>query len=87
MRTFHFRKSCGFTLVELLTVIIIIAVLAGLVTGAVNASLNRAARNLPKTEVTTAAQASVYQIQRYPAIVADAAGLAALQARLAEGAE
>ena len=57
------------------------------VTGAANANLARAARNLPKTEVTTAAQANVYQIQRYPAIVADAAGLAALQARLAEGAE
>ena len=57
------------------------------VTGAANANLNRAARNVPKVEVTTAAQANVYQIQRYPAIVADAAGLEALKTRLAEGAE
>lgn len=57
------------------------------VTGAANANLNRAARNVPKVEVTTAAQANTYQIQRYPAIVADAAGLAGLAKRLAEGAE
>lgn len=57
------------------------------VTGAANKNLNLAARNVPKVEVTTAAQAHVYQIQRYPVIVADAAGLEALQARLAEGAE
>ena len=57
------------------------------VTGAANANLNRAARNVPKTEVTTAAQASVYQIMRYPAIVVDAAGLEGLTKRLAEGAE
>ena len=57
------------------------------VTGAANANLNRAVRNVPKVEVTTAAQASVYQIMRYPAIVADAAGLDALAKRLAEGAE
>ena len=58
-----------------------------LVTGAVSASLNRAARNLPRVEVTTAAQANTYQIMRHPAIVADAAGLEALKTRLAEGAE
>lgn len=57
------------------------------VTGAANANLNRAVRNVPKTEVTTAAQASVYQILRYPTILADAAGLAGLTKRLAEGAE
>ena len=57
------------------------------VTGAANANLNRAVRNVPKTEVTTAAQASVYQIMRYPTIVADAAGLDGLAKRLAEGAE
>ena len=57
------------------------------VTGAANLNLNRAARNVPKVEVTTAAQAHVYQIRRYPVIVADAAGLEALQARLSEGAE
>ena len=57
------------------------------VTGAANASLNRAARNLVKVEVTTAAQANTYQIERYPVILADAAGWDALAARLAEGAE
>ena len=57
------------------------------VTGAANANLNRAARNATKVEVTTAAQASVYQIMRYPAIVVDAAGLEGLTKRLAEGAE
>ena len=57
------------------------------VTGAANANLNRAVRNVPKTEVTTAAQASVYQILRYQTILADAAGLAGLTKRLAEGAE
>lgn len=58
-----------------------------LVTGAASKGLNQAARNLPKVEVTTAAQAHVYQIERYPVIVADAAGLDGLTARLAEGAE
>ena len=57
------------------------------VTGAANANLNRAVRNVPKTEVTTAAQANVYQIMRYPTILADAAGLEGLTKRLAEGAE
>ena len=58
-----------------------------LVTAAASKSLNLAARNLAKVEVTTAAQANTYQIMRYPAIVADAAGLEALKARLAEGVE
>lgn len=58
-----------------------------LVTGTASANLNRAARNLPKVEVTTAAQANTYQVSRYPAIVADAAGLDALTARLAGGGE
>jgi len=57
------------------------------VTGAANASMNRAARNLAKVEVTTAAQVNTYQIERYPVILADAAGWDALAARLAEGAE
>lgn len=56
-----------------------------LVTAAPSANLIRAARNLPGVEVTTAAQAHTYQVLRYPVIVADAEGLAALQARLAEG--
>ncbi len=57
------------------------------VTGAPSKNLNLAARNVTKVEVTTAAQANTYQIERYPFIVADAAGLDVLQARLAEGAE
>ena len=57
------------------------------VTGAANANLNRAARNATKVEVTTAAQASVYQVARHPAILVDAAAWEAWQARLAEGAE
>ena len=58
-----------------------------LVTGEASASLNRAARNREKVEVTTAAQAHTYQIVRYPVIVVDAAGLAVLKARLGEGVE
>ena len=58
-----------------------------LVTGAVSASLNRAARNLPRVVVTTAAQANTYQIMRHPAIVTDAAGFESLVKRLGEGAE
>lgn len=57
------------------------------VTGAANQNLSRAARNVPKVEVTTAAQANTYQIFRYPVIVADAAGLEGLMARLSEGVE
>lgn len=57
------------------------------VTGAPSKNLNLAARNVTKVEVTTAAQTNTYQIERYPFIVADAAGLDVLQARLAEGAE
>ncbi|HAL92276.1 MAG TPA: 50S ribosomal protein L4 [Verrucomicrobia bacterium] len=57
------------------------------VTGVANKNLNLAARNVPKVEVTTAAQANTYQVFRYPVIVADAAGLAGLQARLSEGVE
>ena len=57
------------------------------VTGAPSKNLNLAARNVTKVEVTTATQANTYQIERYPFIVADAAGLDVLQARLAEGAE
>jgi large subunit ribosomal protein L4 len=57
------------------------------VTGASSKNLNLAARNVAKVEVTTAAQANTYQISRYPAIVADAAGLEALRVRLAEGVE
>jgi large subunit ribosomal protein L4 len=57
------------------------------VTAAVNRNLCRAARNVPKVEVTTAAQVNTYQIMRYPAVVVDAAGLEALKARLAEGVE
>ena len=58
-----------------------------LVTAAASASLNRAARNLPRVEVTTATQANTYQIMRHPAIVADAAGFDGLVQRLGEGVE
>ena len=57
------------------------------VTAASSRNLNLAARNVPKVEVTTAAQANTYQIFRHPVIVADAAGLDALTARLSEGVE
>ncbi|NCA81467.1 MAG: 50S ribosomal protein L4 [Opitutae bacterium] len=57
------------------------------VTAESNKNLNLAARNVAKVEVTTAAQANTYQVFRYPVIVADAAGLEALQARLSEGVE
>ena len=58
-----------------------------LVTGASSKNLNLAARNRTKVEVTTAAQAHVYQLVRYPVVIADAAGLDLLQARLSEGVE
>lgn len=58
-----------------------------LVTGTSSKNLNLAARNRVKVEVTTAAQAHTYQMVRYPVIVADPAGLDALQARLAKGVE
>ena len=54
-----------------------------LVTAVSSESLNRAARNRPKVEVTTAAQAHTYQMVRFPVIVADPAGFEVLQARLA----
>ena len=57
------------------------------VTAAPSKNLVRAARNVTKVEVTTAAQANTYQVFRYPVIVADAAGLEALQTRMAEGVE
>ncbi len=57
------------------------------VTGAPSQNLNLAARNVTKVEVTTAAQVNTYQIERYPVIVTDAAGLDALKARLSEGVE
>lgn len=56
-----------------------------LITAEPSQNLNRAARNLPKVEVTTAAQVNTYQVTRYPVIVTDAAGLEALQSRISEG--
>jgi ribosomal protein L4 len=53
------------------------------VTAASSANLCRAARNLPKAEVTTVAQANTYQMTRYPVVFTDAAGLDALAKRLA----
>lgn len=58
-----------------------------LVTGSVNKNLNLAARNIPNVEVVTAAQAHTYQMMRYPVILADAAGLEGLKARLSKGVE
>ena len=53
-----------------------------LVTAESSKNLNLAARNIPGVEVTTAAQANTYQVTRYPVILADAAGLDALQKRI-----
>jgi large subunit ribosomal protein L4 len=50
-------------------------------------NLTLAARNIEKAEVTTAAQASVYQVARAAVIVTDEAGLEALKARLNGGAK
>lgn len=58
-----------------------------LLTGESSRNLNLAARNREKVEVTTAAQATTYQILRYAVIVTDAAGLDVLQKRLSEGVE
>lgn len=55
-----------------------------ILTAAPNAALNRAVRNLPRAEATTAAQVNTYQVLRYPVILTDAAGLAVLKARLGE---
>ncbi len=55
------------------------------VTGAASKNLNLAARNAAKVETTTAAQANVYQMERYPVVAVDAAGLEQLLGRLAEG--
>ena len=54
-----------------------------LVTAESSKNLNLAARNIPGVEVTTAAQANTYQVSRYPVVLADAAGLDALQKRIA----
>lgn len=53
------------------------------VTAASSKNLCMAARNLPKAEVTTVAQANTYQMARYPVVFTDAAGLDALAKRLA----
>jgi large subunit ribosomal protein L4 len=55
-----------------------------LVTAESSKNLNLAARNIPGVEVTTAAQANTYQVSRYPVVLADAAGLEALQKRISE---
>lgn len=56
-----------------------------LLTGESSRNLNLAARNRQKVEVTTAAQATTYQLLRVAVIVTDAAGLDVLQKRLSEG--
>lgn len=52
------------------------------IVGQASEKLDRAARNLPDAEVTTAAQVNTYQVMRYPFILADAEGLDMLAARI-----
>lgn len=58
-----------------------------ILTGAPNQNLNRAARNIPGVDVTTAAQANTYQVMSHAVVIADAAGLDALAKRLGGGEE
>ena len=58
-----------------------------ILTGAPNQNLNRAARNIPGVDVTTAAQANTYQVMSHAVVIADAAGLDALVKRLGGGEE
>ncbi len=45
-------------------------------------NLSLAARNIPATDVVTATQVNTYQVMKYPVILADAAGLDVLKARM-----
>jgi len=47
----------------------------------------RAARNIPGIELTAAGSVNVYQLVRYPVLVADRAGMDKLKARLKVGKE
>jgi len=53
-----------------------------LLTDAADPALRRAARNLPSVEVAAARQVNVYQLLRWPVVIATRAALAALQERL-----
>ena len=53
-----------------------------LVAGKVEEALARAVRNLPRVELRAAQDVNVYDLLRYPVILADEAGLARLTARL-----
>jgi ribosomal protein L4 len=48
----------------------------------VDGKVARAARNIPQVELAEAGSVNVYQIVRYPVLVADKAGMEALKARL-----
>jgi ribosomal protein L4 len=49
--------------------------------------LARAARNVPRVEVTAAKDVSVYQLVRYPVVLATTSAMEQLKARLGEKAE
>ena len=51
------------------------------------AEVQLAARNLPRVEVSRAADASVYQILRYPTVVVTRAGMGVIEKRFGSGAE
>lgn len=53
-----------------------------LVTAALDANLVRAVSNLPRVELSVARDVNVYQLLRYPVILASEAGFAELTARL-----
>lgn len=57
------------------------------VTGKPDGKVITAARNIPLVEITTADLVNVYQLLRYPALVADKAGIEKLKVRLQGGKE
>jgi len=50
----------------------------------VERELARAVRNVPRVELVRAADVNVYQLLRYPVVLANSAGLEQLMARLAK---
>ncbi len=57
------------------------------VMGKLDGKVVTAARNIPLVEVTAADHVNVYQLLRYPVLVADKAGIEKLKARLGAGKE
>lgn len=55
--------------------------------GDVDKNVALAVRNIPKVEVVKSTEANVYQLLRYPVLVADSAGMDQLKARLEGGAD